>query len=297
MKLAVLYGKTSDQHHYFLDAFQDHFDKVLGVPMTGTRFCYDEEGARLLYKSTDLCQFDAVFLRLFGTDLYVGEHVPEILIENGVYTQMEKDSLSIASNKFYSMRVLAEGGVQVPKSIYTLSTKETVKAAEKIGYPVIVKLISGYGGKGVMKATSKEELRPIIDTLEVFEQEICLQEFIQNPGEDVRVVVVGDETFSYKRVGSEEEWRSNVSRGGDRVSYDAPEEVRETAIKAARLAGFDICGVDIIESEQGPMVAEINFSPGLTPETCEIIGADVHEKMASLIKEKVLDKKSKLDDS
>lgn len=295
MKLAVLYGKTSDQHHYFLDAFKDHFDKVLGVPMVGTRFSYDDEGAKLLYKSTNLCDFDAVFLRLFGADLYVGEHVPEILIENEVYTQMEKDSLSIASNKFYSMRVLAEGDVPVPKSIYTLSTKETVKAAEQIGYPVIVKLISGYGGKGVMKATSKEELKPIIDTLEIFEQEICLQEFVENPGEDIRVVVVGDETYSYKRVGSEEEWRSNVSRGGDRVSYDASEDVREIALKAARLAGFDICGVDVIESESGPMVAEINISPGMLPETCDIIGTDIHDRIASYMKEKVLDKKSKLD--
>ncbi len=291
MKCAVIYGDKSGQHHHFIEAGKEYFDTVLGVPLENVRTVYND-GVRLMHKNTDLCEFDCVFIRFLGDDLLYGEHIPEILQDHGVYTQLDVDSHAIASNKFYSMKILAEGGLPVPTSTYTLSTRETERFAEDLGYPVVIKLISGYGGKGIMKADQESGLSPIIDTLTLFEQDICLQEYVENPGEDIRIVVIGDETYSYKRVGGEEEWRSNISAGGSREEYDAPEDMREIAVQAARLCGFDFCGVDIMVSEDGEyQIGEINNSPGVAGVE-DVLGVDLADRVMEFVKQKTVEKQS-----
>ena len=294
MKCAVIYGKKSAQHHHFIEAGKDHFDKVLGAPLEGIRTVYTDEGTKLMYNNTDLCEFDAVYLRLLGSDLMYGEHIPEVLRENDVYTQLDSDSLAIASNKFHMMKVLSDGGIPVPRSTYTLSTKETERAGGMLGYPAVIKIISGYGGKGVMKADSESDIGPITDTLTLFEQDICLQEFIENPGEDIRVLVVGDETYSYKRVGGEEEFRSNISAGGARQEIEPSEEMIQASKGAAELCGLDIAGIDIIEDESeegGFYIGEINASPGVEG-TEEVIQADLADDFMAFIKRKTLEEEN-----
>ncbi len=264
IKCAIVYGKESDQHHILMEAAEEFFDTVLAVPMEALRVVYNGEGVQVMYKNTDLTDFDCVFLRVFGDEMLFGENLPEILESEGVYTQVDVDSLTIASNKFYMIKVMEDGNLPVPKTSYTLSTQETQRVAEELGYPVIIKIISGYGGKGVMKADQKSDLTPIIDTLTLFEQDICLQEYIDNPGEDIRIIVVGEDTYAYKRIGGEDEFRSNISQGGKREDYEPTEEMKDAAVQAAKLCGFDFCGIDIIESENGDFyIGEINFSPGI----------------------------------
>jgi len=291
IKCAVIYGSKSAQHQYFIEKGKEYFDKVLGVPLEGVRTVYDGDGAHLMYKNTDLCEFDAVYLRLLGNDLMYGEHLPEILDENNVYTQLESEALAIASNKFHMMKVLGESGLPVPDSIYTLSTEETERAGETLGYPNIIKIISGYGGKGVIKANSESDIGPITDALTLFEQEICVQEYIDNPGEDIRITVVGDETFAYKRVGGEEEFRSNISAGGNRESFEPSEEMKESAINAARLCGLDIAGIDIIEDEKTGEIylGEVNASPGVEG-TEEVLEVDMAKKIMAFIKKKAAER-------
>jgi len=294
MKCAVIYGSKSEKYHQFQEAAEETFDTVLTAPLEGVKTVFDEDGTRLMYKNTDLCDFDYVHFWLFGNDMLYAEHLPEILKDHGVYTYMEGDSYGIASNKFYMMKVLSEGGVPVPWSAYTLSTKETERAAAELGYPTVIKLISGYGGKGVMKADSESDLSPIIDTLTLFEQDICLQEFIENPGEDIRIMVIGDKTYSYKRVSESDEFRSNVSAGGSMEAYEPSEEMKEAALRAARLCGFDFCGVDIIEDESeegGFYMGEINASPGPAGVE-EVCGISLPESIMEYAKQRVLEKQS-----
>jgi len=294
VKCAVIYGSKSAQHHHFIEQGKKYFDKVLGISLEEVRTAYDEEGAKLMYSNSDLTEFDAVYLRFLGNDLMYGEHIPEILRDNGVYTQIDSDSLAIASNKFYMMKVLADGNLPVPRSDYTLSTKETERAGDMLGYPAVIKIISGYGGKGVMKADLKSDIGPITDTLTLFEQDICIQEFIENPGEDVRIIVVGDETYTYRRIGSEEGFRSNISTGGNREKFEPSEEMKEAALNAAKLCGLDIAGIDIIEdeSEEGKFyIGEINASPGVEG-TEEVLGVDMADLFMQYIRDKARENKS-----
>ncbi len=289
MKFAIIYTPFLEQHPYIIEKAEEYFEDVLAVPIEGVRYEYRSDGTpKVMYKNTDLTDFDIVFPRLSGEDLLFSEQMIEILNESDVYVHMDSDSFSISSNKFSTVKELSGGEVKVPRSIYTLSTEAAADAAKNIGYPVTIKLISGYGGKGIMRAKDESELRPIIDTLEVFEQDICLQDFIENPGEDIRILVIGEDTYSYKRVGLEEEWRSNISRGGNREEFDAPEWMREMAVKASKLTGFDICGVDIISSDEEGFIVEINASPGITEETSEVVGIDIPEEMVTFVKQKAL---------
>lgn len=291
MKFAIIYTPFLEQHPYIIEKAEEYFDSVLAVPIEGVRYEYSSDGEpKVMYKNTDLSEFDVVFPRLSGEDLLFSEQLIEILNESDAYVHMDSDSFSISSNKFSTVKELSGTEVKVPRSIYTLSTEAATDAAEDIGYPVTIKLISGYGGKGIMRAKDESELRPIIDTLEVFEQDICLQDFIENPGEDIRILVIGEETYSYKRIGLEEEWRSNISRGGNREEFDAPEWMREMAVKASKLTGFDVCGVDIISSEEEGFIVEINASPGITEETSEVVGTNIPEEIVTFVKQKALDR-------
>lgn len=287
MKCAVLYGEESDEHPAFLQAAEDYFDTVLGAPFPNVSIVY-QDGIHLSYRETKLTDFDCVFLRFFDSDMLHGELVPTILQDNDVYTQVGQRSLFIASNKFYTIKALDEAGLPVPRSMYAVSTQETERAADQLGFPVVLKLISGYGGQGVMRVQHSEDLAALVDTLTMFEQDICIQQYVENPGEDIRIVVIGDETYSYKRVGGDEEWRSNEAVGGTITSFDAPDRMRETALKAARVCDLEFCGVDIIESTTGEFyIGEINASPSLQGDE-QRVGRDLYDRAMEYVYERIV---------
>lgn len=262
LSCAIIYGDESDEHPAFIQAAEQYFDTVLGVPFENVHMTYNG-GSSLRYRETDLTTFDCVFLRFFDRDILFGERVPPLLEQENVYTQLTAKALFIASNKFYTIKALGDAGIPVPRSTYTLSTKESERVASEYGYPIVLKLLSGYGGQGVMRVQEESDLAALVDTLTLFEQDICVQEYIENPGEDIRIVVIGDETYSYKRIGGEDEWRSNVAAGGEMDTFDAPQEMRDAALTAAHTAGFEFCGVDIIPKDDGFVIGEINISPSL----------------------------------
>ncbi|MFT4893093.1 MAG: ribosomal protein S6--L-glutamate ligase [Candidatus Nanohaloarchaea archaeon] len=290
MKLAIIYGEVSTKHQLIMERAEEIFDSVLAVPIDGLKFLHGEEEQKVLYKDIDLTEYDAVYIRTDDRDMMFAEHLVEALNEEGVVTQASNDTYSYESNKFYSMKVLAENGINVPDSVYTLSPDVAVSAAKELGYPVIMKTVKGVGGEGVMRASSESELKPVMDTMKSFQQEICLQEFKEHGGTDTRVIVIGDEVMAYSR-SSDDDWRSNISGGGERVEAQLTEKMKETARRAAGVTGFDICGCDVIESEGEPFILEINGSFGISKEMNQIIGQDVVLRIVERMHERALQKK------
>lgn len=289
MKLGIVYGEISTKHQLIMERAEEIFDSVLAVPVDGLKFIHGEDENKILYKDSDLTEFDAVYIRTDDRDMLFSEHLTEVLNNEGVVTQAENDTYSYESNKFYSMKILSENGVQVPNSVYTLSPEVAVKAAERLGYPVIMKTVRGAGGEGVMRASSENELKPVMDTMKSLEQEICLQEYMEHHGQDTRVAVIGNHITGYSRSSGGGDWRSNISAGGERVAADISEEMGDIALKAARSTGFDICGCDIIDTEDGLYVLEVNGSFGLSEEMNEIIGEDVVLRLVERMHERALD--------
>ena len=291
MKMAIIYGDISTTHDLIIERAEDIFDSVLAVPVEGIKFVHSENGSKIYYRGTDLTEFDAAYFRTGDEDKMFSEHIAEVMNQSGVITQCEDDSFAYESNKFYSMKILAENGVKVPDSFYTVSPQTAVKSAEKLGYPVIMKTIGGAGGQGVMRASSESELKPVMDTMKAFEQDICLQEYEEHNGTDNRILVIGEHVTGYKRSSSgTEEWRSNIAEGGTREKTDITEQIRQTALMAAGATGFDICGIDIIQTEKGPEVLEVNGAPGLNEQINEIVEEDIILTIVERLQERAMEK-------
>lgn len=289
MKMAIIYGEVSTTHQLMIERAEDIFDSVLATPISGVKFIHGEEGSKVFYKGTDLTEFDAVYIRTADEDMHFCEHLSEVLNEAGAVTQADNDTYAYESNKFYSMKILAENGVSVPDSVYTLSPEKAVEAAKELGYPVIMKTVKGGGGEGVMRASSEKELKPVMDTMKSFEQEICLQEYMDHDGTDTRAIQIGEFLAAYSRTSSGEDWRSNISGGGERKDSELTEEMEETTRKAAAAVGFDICGCDIIKPEN-PQVLEVNGSFGFNEDINELLGEDIILKIVERLHQRAMEK-------
>lgn len=257
--MAIIYGQASTTHQLMIERAEDIFDTVLAAPADGIKFIHGEEGTKVMYKETDITEFDVVFTRNADEEVLFTEHLAEVLNDAGVVTQAGNDTYPYMTNKFYTMKVLAESDINVPDSVYILSPDTAVRAASELSYPVIMKTITGGGGEGVMRATSEGELKPVMDTMKSFDEDMCLQEYMEHDGTDNRVIVIGDHVVGYQRSSDDdEEWRSNISGGGERRKADLSDEMKELAIKSTRAIGSDICACDIIETEEGMYVLEMN---------------------------------------
>lgn len=291
MKMAIIYGEVSTTHQLLIERAENLFDSVLAAPVDGIKFVHGEEGNKVLYKGTDLTEFDAAYLRIGDQDQFFAEHLTEILNQEDVITAAESDTFAYESNKFYSMKILSENNINVPESAYTLSPSVAVDSAEELGYPIIMKTIGGGGGEGVMRATSESELKPVMDTMKTFEQDICLQEYMEHAGSDNRVIVIGDQVWAYSRSSSDDsEWRSNISSGGERKKTEVTEEMAEVAKRAAQASGFDICGIDVIENGDELYVLEINGAFGINEDINEMVGEDIILRIAERLHEEALNR-------
>lgn len=288
MKLAIIYGDVSTTHQLIIEEAKELFDSVLAVPVEGLKLIHSEEGSKVLYKDTDLTEFDAAYVRTNDEDALFSEHLVEILNKSGVITQSEDESFAYSNNKFYSMKILAENNVNVPDSFYTISPETAVDAAEKLGYPIIMKTIEGAGGQGVMRASSENELKPVMDTMKTFQQDICIQEYQEHGGTDTRVIVIGEEAYAYQRSSNGDEWRSNVAEGGERKEVELTPEMREAGMMAVKSSGFDICGVDVIETEDGVYVLELNSAFGLYKAVNETVGENVILRLVERMHERAM---------
>ncbi len=181
----------------------------------------------------------------------------------GVPTTLSSGGLATARNKFATMQKLREAGLRIPESFLVASKLKAGDVIERTPPPLILKLLSGTQGVGVMKVEKVSDVGPIIDTLVELKQLILIQSYIPNPGEDVRMFVVGEQVIgAMVRKAGPLEWRSNIHLGGKGTFYKQTESESEMAVKAARAVGVEVAGVDMIMSKEGPYVIEVNASPG-----------------------------------
>ena len=174
------------------------------------------------------------------------------------------ETILIAHNKFITLEELVRNGVPVPETYFTGSKDIAKKTLDHQRLPVLIKMLSGFGGRGVMIAESRESYKGIIETMKTLKQEILIEKFIQNPGEDIRGIVAGDEIIaSFKRVAKQGEARANIKMGGKGLPFKLSSEMEEIAFKSARAIRSKICAVDMIEGKEGIKVLEVNINPGL----------------------------------
>lgn len=240
-----------------------------------------EQGAPdLYYRSKHLSDYDAVIPRIGASITYFGTAVVRQFEQMDVYTVNSSAGITNSRDKLRSMQILSRHKIGIPLTTFVRNHKDILPAIDRIGgAPVVIKLLEGTQGVGVILAESVEIAEAIIETLQSTRQNVLLQKFVaESKGRDIRAFVVGDQVVAaMRRVAQGTEFRSNIHRGGRPELAILDQEYCETAVRCAQIMGLRVAGVDILESNDGPQVMEVNSSPGLEGiETCtklDIAGA------------------------
>ena len=257
-----------------------HTVKVLDT----VRFAIDlEQGTPdLYYHQKQLTYYDAVLPRIGASITYFGTAVVRQFEQMDVFCGNSSAGISNSRDKLRSFQILSRHHIGIPKTTFVRDKLDVLPAIERVGgAPVIIKLIEGTQGIGVLLAESIKSAEAIIELLQSQKQNVLVQKFVaESKGKDIRAFVVGDQVVgAMRRVAQGQEFRSNVHRGGRTESVELDVNYQETAVRAAQIMGLRIAGVDMLESNGGPQVMEVNSSPGLEGiETCtqlDIAGAVV----------------------
>ncbi|HDH91406.1 MAG TPA: RimK family alpha-L-glutamate ligase, partial [Candidatus Aenigmarchaeota archaeon] len=219
------------------------------------------EREKVLFGKLNLKNFDCIIPRIPRTYAWYG-YILLHMLKDTCYLPITPESVILGHNKFLTLVILKEANLPVPETYLASSRSVLEKMLNKMKYPVVMKLLYGSLGRGVMFVDSPESAKSVMDALERFRQPIFLEEFIENPGEDIRVFVLGDEVLAaMKRKAKRGERRTNIGIGGKgEMIKSLDPEIEEIAIKAAHALGMQICGVDIIEGNKGPVIIEANVN-------------------------------------
>ncbi|MDP3560601.1 MAG: 30S ribosomal protein S6--L-glutamate ligase [Legionellaceae bacterium] len=210
--------------------------------------------------------FDAVIPRIGASNTFYGTAVLRHMEAMGMYALNESLAIARSRDKFRSLQLLARKGIPMPLTGFAQSPDNTEDLIRMVGgAPLVIKLLEGTQGKGVILADSHQSAVSIINAFKEMSANILVQEFIQESrGTDIRCLVIGDKVVAaIKRQAKEGEFRANVHQGGQAMKVKLTSEERRIAVASAKAMGLKVAGVDIVRSNHGPLVLEINSSPGL----------------------------------
>lgn len=259
--------------------------------------CYMSISARMPkvhYQDRVLNDYDAVIPRIGASITFYGTAVLRQFEMGGSYAVNESVAISRSRDKLRSLQLMAKKGIGLPVTSFAHATKDPGNLLKLVGgAPCIIKLLEGTQGKGVVLAENKKAAESVIDLVSGTRSNFLVQEFIgESSGTDIRCFVVGEKVIAaMKRTGAEGDFRSNLHRGGTAEVVKITPEERQVAIKAAKAMGLNVAGVDLIRSNHGPLVLEVNSSPGI--EGIErATGKDVATKIIEFIENAIKTKKT-----
>lgn len=271
MKIAILSNGTAN---YSTKRLKEEAEKRgHEVRVIKYRDCYasiEKDNPAVSYRGKELAGFDAVIPRIAAYMTRYGTAIVRQLEMQGVYSLSSSLSIVRSRDKLRSLQVLSKAGVEIPKTIVSRNSTDIDNLVDKIGggqVPVIIKLAQSTHGKGVVLAESKKAARSVLQAFYLNNQDgtnILIQEYVsESAGTDIRAFVVGGRVIaSMERKSLDDDFRSNLHKGGQGRSIKLTDEERKTAIKAAKALGLSVAGVDIMRSKRGPLVLEVNASPG-----------------------------------
>jgi ribosomal protein S6--L-glutamate ligase len=224
------------------------------------------------YRDQALDDFNVIIPRIGASITYYGSAILRQFEMMGVYSLNESTSITRSRDKLRCLQILSRSGLGLPVTSYAHSTKMTEKLIKMVGdAPCVIKLIEGTQGKGVILADTHKAAESVIDGFRQMKAHFLVQEFIkESNGCDIRAFVIGGKVVaSMMRKAKEGEFRSNLHRGGTAIQVEITEEESTAAVNAAKALGLNVAGVDLLRSSRGPLVLEVNSSPGLQGiETC-----------------------------
>lgn len=218
------------------------------------------------YKGEELSEFDAVIPRIGASVTFYGAAVVRQFEMMGVYSVNESVAITRSRDKLRSLQLLSRKGLGLPVTSFAHSIDDIDGLIDEVGgAPLVIKLLEGTQGLGVVLAETRNAAKSVIQAFRGLDANILVQEFIkESAGRDIRCLVVGGRVVAaMQREAGPGEFRSNLHRGGQAALVEITAEERRTALRAARTLGLNVCGVDLLRSSRGPLILEVNSSPGL----------------------------------
>ena len=218
------------------------------------------------YRDEALNDIDAIIPRIGASVTFYGTAILRQFEMMGTYSLNESTSITRSRDKLRCLQILSRSGIGLPVTGFAHSTKMSAKLIEMVGgAPCVIKLIEGTQGKGVILADTSKGAESVIDGLAQMDAHFLVQQFIpESNGCDIRALVIGDKVVaSMKRVAKEGEFRANLHRGGTAEPVKLTAAEQDMAINAAKALGLSFAGVDLLRSKAGPLIIEVNSSPGL----------------------------------
>jgi ribosomal protein S6--L-glutamate ligase len=249
----------------------------------------EKKNPLVYYKGKPIKNVDAIVPRIGASVTFYGTAVVRQFEMMRSFSTTESIALVRSRDKLRSLQILSRAGLGLPKTIFTNYSKNVKEVVEQAGgAPVIIKLLEGTQGIGVILAETKKAAESVIEAFNNLQARVIVQEFIKEAGgADIRVFIIdGQVVGAMKRQGKEGEFRSNLHRGGSAEVIELSDEEEIAALKAAKAMGLGIAGVDLLQSSRGPLILEVNSSPGL--EGIEsATGIDIATKIIKYIEKNV----------
>lgn len=267
MKLAILSRAPQAYSTMRLRAAAEergHRVKVLNT----LRFAIDLAGDEpdLRFRGKQLSDYDAILPRIGNSITYFGTAVVRQFEQMDVYTPNTANGITNSRDKLRAIQILSRHNIDMPATAFVRNRADVRPAIESVGgAPVVIKLLEGTQGIGVILAPQAKVAEAIIETLHSTRQNVLIQRFVsESRGRDVRALVVGDRVVAaMRRTAAGDEFRSNVHRGGSVEAVQLDPAYEQAAVRAAQIMGLRVAGVDMLEGDEGPLVMEVNSSPGL----------------------------------
>ena len=297
MKIAILSnGNANYSTKRLVEEAEARGHEVKVIKYKNCYLSIDDKNPDVFYKGKKVEGFDAILPRISNNMTRYGCAIVRQFEMQGMWTASSSIAITRARDKLRAAQVLTKAGVDTPKTLVSRNTADIDDLLEQIGLPVIIKLASGTHGNGVILAETKKAAKSALQAFYLYNEDgtnILIQEYIEeSAGTDIRAFVVGSQVVaSMKRQSLTDDFRSNLHKGGEGSSIKLTDEEKKVAIRAAKAMGLHIAGVDLMRSKRGPLVLEVNASPGFGIE--RITGRNVAAKMIDYIEHNATRKNSK----
>ncbi len=267
MRIAIL---SRNQNLYstnrILEAGEKRGHEMMVIDHQKCVLVIESSKPRIIYKGEELKNIDAVIPRIGASVTFYGAAVVRQFEQMHVFSTVESQALVRSRDKLRSLQLMAKAGIGMPKTAFASNPKDIDDVIKQVGgAPVVIKLLEGTQGIGVILAETHNSAKSVIAAFLNVEVNILVQEFIkESKGADIRAFVVdGKIVGAMRRQGAEGDFRSNLHRGGSAKLVELSAAEKSTAIKAVKKMGLAIAGVDMLQGARGPLVMEVNSSPGL----------------------------------
>lgn len=253
-------------HQRIVSAAQERGHEIEVINTLHVHMTITSSRPTLRHGGRTLPLYDAVIPRIGASVTHYGLAVLRQFEMQGVYPLNESVAIGRARDKLRALQLLAREGIGLPVTAFAHGPKKAEDVIKEVGgAPVVIKLLEGTQGIGVILAETDVSAQSIVEAFSAANIDIMVQEYIREAhGSDVRALVVGGEVVAaMQRTGRKGDFRANLHRGGNAVAVELSEQERTTAIRSAEIMGLNVCGVDMLRSERGPVVIEVNSAPGL----------------------------------